>query len=221
MAKECKRCGLNRRELIPIALIIIIFSVAVYLYPFMPEQMPTHWNAKGEIDDYGSRFMGLFLMPLITLGIYILFSLIPKIAVYKKHILGFDKHLYGMKIAFVLFLSAIYVVTLLPTFGYDINVAYFILPFIAALIFYIGYIIKFIKRNFFIGIRTPWTLSSGQVWDKTHRIGSVTFRINALIFLLALFYPEYSLWIILVPLLANVLFLIVYSYFAYQKVKRK
>jgi len=186
----------------------------------MPEQMPTHWNAQGDIDGYGSRFVGLFIIPLITLGIYILFSFIPKIAVYKEHIQRFDKHLYGMKVALVLFFSAIYVVSLLPTFGYDINVTYFILPFIAALIFYSGYIMKFVKRNFFIGIRTPWTLSSGKVWDKTHKIGSITFRINALIFLLAIFLPEYSFWIILVPLLANVVFLIGYSYWLYQKVKR-
>ena len=67
MVKECKRCGLKPRELIPLALIIIIFSIGIYLYPYMPEQMPIHWNAEGEIDSYGNRFMGLFLIPLITL----------------------------------------------------------------------------------------------------------------------------------------------------------
>lgn len=208
---------LNRRELVPLVLIVIIFSVAIYLYPYMPAKMPIHWNIRGEVDQLGSRFVGLFLIPLLTLGIYILISIIPKIAVYKKHIELFDKHLYGIKIAIVLFLSAIYIVTLLPTFGYKINVAYFILPIISALIFYVGYIIKFVKRNFFIGIRTPWTLSSGKVWDKTHKVGSVTFRINALIFLLAIFLPEYALWIILIPLIANILFLVVYSYWLYQK----
>jgi len=220
MVKECKRCGLKRRELVPLALIIIIFSIAVYLYPFMPEQMPIHWNVRGEVDMMGSRFVGLFLIPLLTLGIYILISIIPKIAVYKKHIAMFDKHLYGIKVAIVLFLSAIYIVSLLPTFGYKINIAYFILPIISALFFYVGYIIKFVKRNFFIGIRTPWTLSSGRVWDKTHKVGSVTFRINALIFLLAIFLPEYAFWIILIPLIVNVLFLIGYSYWLYQKVKK-
>jgi uncharacterized membrane protein len=220
MSKERKKCRLNRRELIPLALIIIIFSVSVYLYPFMPEQMPVHWNAKGEVDGFGSRFTGLFLIPLITLGIYILISIIPKIAVYKKSIEKFGRHLYGIKIALVLFLSAVYIITLLPNFGYDINIAHFMLVLVSALIFYTGYIIKFVRRNFFIGIRTPWTLSSGKVWDKTHKVGSVTLRINALIFLLAIFFPEYSVWIIIVPLIANVLFLVIYSFLLYQKIKK-
>ena len=223
MAKECKRkinAPLVRRELVPIVFIIIIFSIAVYLYPALPDKIPVHWNIRGEVDQLGSRFIGLFLIPFITLGVYLLISFIPKLAVYKKNIKMFNKNLYGMKIALILFLSAIYIITLLPTFGYQINVAYFMLPLIAALFFYIGYIIKFVRRNFFIGIRTPWTLSSKKVWDKTHKIGSITFRINALVFLLAVFLPEYAFWIILVPLIANVLFLVGYSYWLYQKIKR-
>jgi len=208
MKKQDKKSRLNKRELVPLILIVIIFALAVYLYPHMPEQMPIHWNAQGEVDNYGGKFLGLFLLPLVTLGVYILFSIIPLISVYKKHIQKFIKHLYGMKIALILFLSAIYIVTILSALGHDINVAYFILPLISGLLFYIGYIMKFVKRNFFIGIRTPWTLSSGKVWDQTHKIGSITFRIMALVFLLAIFFPDYSIRIILAPVIANVIFLI-------------
>ena len=204
----------------PLAFIIVIFSLAVYLYPFMPGQMPVHWNAGGEADRMGGRFVGLFLIPFITLGIYIIISVIPIIAVHKKNIRLFDKNLYGIKIALVMFLSAVYIVTLLPAFGYEVNVAYFILPLISALFFYIGYIIKFVKKNFFIGIRTPWTLSSGKVWNQVHKIGSITFRLNALIFLIAVFLPEYAVWIIFAPLILNILFLVGYSYWLYQKIKK-
>jgi uncharacterized membrane protein len=207
----------EKKEIIAILIIIILFLIAFYVYPKLPDKVPVHWNAKGEIDGYGSRFIGVFLFPLIILGIYLLIAIIPRIAVFKENIKLFQKHFYGMKLAFVLFFGVIYISTLLPNFWYKFNIGRIIMPALAILFYYVGYIMKFAKRNFFIGIRTPWTLSNDNVWDKIHKIGSVTFRINALIFILGIFIPKYFIWIVLIPILANVIFLFFYSYFLYKK----
>jgi uncharacterized membrane protein len=73
------------------------------------------------------------------------------------------------------------------------------------------------KRNFFIGIRTPWTLSSDRVWDETHRIGSTLFIVSGILALLGAFFADYAVWFILIPVLGSTLFLFVYSYVLYQQ----
>jgi len=187
----------------------------------MPEKIPIHWNAQGEIDGYGSRFTGLFLLPMVTVGIYILFLIIPKIAVYKDNIKQFQKYFFAFKVIFILFFFTLYIITILQTLGYTFNMNYFIIPAIAALFYFIGHILKFAKRNFFIGIRTPWTLSSNEVWNKTHLLGSKTFKIAAIIAFLGLFFGKYGILFILIPILGVAIFLVVYSYVIYQKeVKR-
>ena len=73
------------------------------------------------------------------------------------------------------------------------------------------------KRNFFIGIRTPWTLSSDYVWNETHRIGGTLFIISGFLALLGALFPGYALWLLLIPLFASVIFTFVYSYVLYQR----
>jgi len=208
---------MNKKELLPIIIILIMFLIGFYFYPQFPERMPIHWNAKGEIDGYGSRFSGLFLIPLVSLGIYLLFLVIPKIAVYKKNIKDFSKYFFGFKLVFVLFFFCLYVVTILQTIGYRFSMNYFMFPAIAALFYFIGYILKFAKRNFFIGIRTPWTLSNDEVWNKTHFLGSKMFKIASIVAFFGIFFGKYGIWFIMIPILVGVLFLVGYSYLIYQK----
>jgi len=87
-----------------------------------------------------------------------------------------------------------------------------------AVLFYgIGVLLQHAKRNWFIGIRTPWTLSSDTVWDKTHKQGSVLFKICGLIALIGVFFKDYSIYFILIPIIVVSLYLTVYSYFVYSK----
>ena len=213
-----------KKEIIPILLIILMFIAGAYFYDKVnlneEGKMPIHWNAKGEVDSYGNRFIGLFLMPVVVVLIYLLFQLIPTMAVYKEHLEEFKGEIYGMKVVFILFFIAIYIATLLPSFGYNINMNYFIIPWISLLFIYLGYAIKDAKRNFFIGIRTPWTLASDRVWNKTHKIGSKLLMVTGVVFLLALVFPKYMIWIIIVPILLVILFLFIYSFVEYKKLKR-
>ena len=80
-----------------------------------------------------------------------------------------------------------------------------------------GVMMRKAKRNFFIGIRTPWTLSSDYVWSETHRVGGTLFIISGLLALLGAFFPLYAFWLLLIPLFTSVIFLVVYSYVLYQR----
>jgi len=212
---------IDKKELPLIILIILMFIVSFYLYPQMPERMPIHWNAKGEIDNYGNRFVGLFLMPIFLTAIYLLFLFLPKIMVYQKNFEKFKNYFYGFKVVFILFFAIIYIAALLPNFGIIFNIGYIMIPALSLLLFYIGYMLKFAKRNYFIGIRTPWTLTNEKVWDKTHQLGSKLFMIYAVIMISSIFLVRHFIWFLLIPLIAIILYLFIFSYLEYKKEVKK
>ena len=93
-----------------------------------------------------------------------------------------------------------------------------IIPFlIGGLFFYIGTFLKKCKRNWFIGIRTPWTLSSDIVWEKTHNLGSKLFKFTAVLVMIGAFFKQYSIYFILIPVFSVIIYIIVYSYLEYKK----
>jgi uncharacterized membrane protein len=117
------------------------------------------------------------------------------------------------------FMVYIHALTLRWNLGYtDFGIGASILPAIGVLFFIIGLMIRKAKRNFFIGIRTPWTLSSDSVWDKTHDIGGILFMASGVIAVIGGFFGgAVAFWSIMVPVLGTTIFLVVYSYVLYQR----
>jgi|TARA_Y100000310_G_scaffold345118_1_gene461911 uncharacterized membrane protein len=210
---------LNKKELIPIALLIVAALLAIYVYPLLPAEVPMHWNAAGEVDSYGSKLFHVLLYPGIIVFIYALFELIPRIEVFRKNIKDFMKHFFIMKVAIMAFMIYIFALTTLPALGYAINFNVFLMPAVGLLMVIIGYLIKFAKRNFFVGIRTPWTLASDTVWKKTHELGSWVFMAMGVWLAVVglILSPKYLVWGILVPVLGSVVWMFVYSYLLYKK----
>ncbi len=211
---------MRKTELFILIAVIISFIIGIYLYPQMPDQMASHWNAQGNVDDYMSRFWGVFLMPFVFVGLALLFIAIPRIDPLKKNIEEFRKYYDGFIIIFFIFMLLVYVQTILWNLGTEIspNLAFPIL--IGLLFFYVGILLENAKRNWFIGIRTPWTLSSEKVWNKTHRLGSKMFKISGIVVLFGFLFQKYSTYFILVPALFVAFYLVVYSYVEYQKEKK-
>ena len=198
-------------------IILLSFVLAIYLYPQMPERMASHWNMKGEVDGYMSKFWGLFLMPIILLGLFLLFILIPKIDPLKENIAKFRKYFDSFIVLITLFLFYIYLLTIAWNLGKRFNMGQMMMPALGMLFYYCGILTENAKRNWFIGIRTPWTLSSERVWNKTHKIGGKLFKAAGLIAFLGIFFPNYAFYFILVPALLVAFYTIIYSYFEYQK----
>jgi len=212
-----------KKHLIPL-IIVLSFILNFYLYPIMPDQMASHWNARGEVDGYMPKFWGLLILPLTTLGLCLLFITIPKIGPLKKNIQKFRKYYDTLIIIIVGFFFYIYLVTIVWNLGYRFKMNLLMIPAISGLLFYLGILMEKTKRNWFIGIRTPWTLSSDKVWKKTHDVGGKLFKLYAIILLLTLFFEwiliRYFLYVIVLPLISIVIALVVYSYLEYQKVKK-
>ena len=204
-------------EIIILVLIILFFVIGTYYYPGMPEQMASHWNASGEVNGYMSRFWGVFLLPIIFLGVALIFIAIPRIDPLKKNIRDFRKYFDIFIIIFFLFMLSVYLMMLLWNVGIEIS-PNIIMPIgIGILFFFAGVLIEHAKRNWSIGIRTPWTLSNEKVWDKTHKRGAKLFKIAGIIAILGIFFRNYALWFVLAPIIMMAVYLVFYSYFEYRK----
>jgi uncharacterized membrane protein len=200
-------------------MIVAATLVGVALWNKLPDPMASHWGTNDEVNGYMSKFWGVFLMPLITLGMLVLFLIIPSIDPLKANIAQFRDVFNLFIVLIVAFMVYIYFLTLRWNLGYTgFGMSKAMLPALGVLFFFLGYMLRKAKRNFFIGIRTPWTLSSDAVWDETHRLGSVLFMISgALAFLGSLFGGMTAFWFVFVPIIGSTLITLVYSYILYQR----
>jgi uncharacterized membrane protein len=208
---------MKKSNIIIIIIILISFAIGIYFYPQLPDKIASHWNTKGEADGYMSKCWGLFLMPIISLGLFLLFLLIPKIDPLKKNIEKFRKYFDIFVVLIILFLFYVYVLTVFWNTGTRFNMGQMMIPALGILFYYIGILLRHAKRNWFIGIRTPWTLSNEKVWQKTHRIGGKLFKIAGIIAFLGIFFQGLAIWFVLVPVILAAIYTLVYSYFEYQK----
>jgi uncharacterized membrane protein len=200
-----------------IAGLIITFTLTIAMYPTVPDRVVSHWNAAGQADGYSSKFWGLFLIPLIMVGFVALLTVLPRIDPYKKNYEKFRDWYEGFILLFVLFMLAIQVQIILWSTGYQVspNLTFPLLT--GGLFIYIGFLLGHAEQNWFVGIRTPWTLSSATVWKKTHKLGGKLFKIAGVVSCAGIVAGPYALWFILVPVLAVAVYTVVYSYIEFQK----
>jgi uncharacterized membrane protein len=180
--------------------------------------MASHWNAADQVDDTMSKFWGVFLVPIMAGGMFVLFMVLPQIDPLKANIAKFREWFNLFIVLILLFFGYIWILTLLWNLGYtSFRMSQAMLPAMGLLFMYVGYMLRKAKRNFFIGIRTPWTLSSDYVWDKTHQLGSVLFFLSGILALIGSAFGDNAIWFVMIPLLGSALFLVVYSYVLYQR----
>jgi uncharacterized membrane protein len=207
---------MSTRTTVVLAFVMIAAAVILSLgfYSRMPEQVASHWNVDDQVDGTMPRFWGAFLMPLITLVMLGLFLLLPLIDPMKANIAAFRRPFNAFIALIVAFMLYLHVLTTLWNLGLQsFRMSTALLPALGLLFIFVGVMLRHAKRNFSIGIRTPWTLASDRVWDKTHRLGAPLFVASgALAALGAIFPGSVAYWFVFGPVLASTLFLLVYSY---------
>lgn len=196
--------------------VLVQFLIGVYFYPVMPEQMAIHWNIRGVADGYSSKVWGLFLLPFISIGLFLLFRVIPKIDPL-KNIERFGKYYWGLLILLLAFNLYVQSVVISWNLGLKFGMFQALAPAIGMLFYYLGVVTEHAERNRFVGIRTPWTLSNEKVWNKTHQIGGKLFKICGVLAVFGIASEWLGFLLIIAPMLCVSVYLIVYSYFEYQK----
>jgi len=209
-------------KLTTIIVLILIIGITVAgtrLWNQLPDPMASHWNENDQVDGYMSKFWGVYMMPLVTLGLFLLFLLIPNIDPLKANIAQFRGTFNLFITVIIAFMAYVHVLTLRWNLGYtDLGIGQAMLPAMGLLFIVIGSMLRKAKRNWFIGIRTPWTLSSDSVWDEIHRLGGILFMLSGVIAVIGGFFGGMvAFWSIMIPIFGTSIFLMVYSYVLYQR----
>ncbi len=198
-----------RRHLI-LVLILLAVGIAVFSFPQLPDRIPVHWNFHGEVDGYGSKTFGAFWGPGLAILIYLGFTLLPKIDPLAKNYRRFKDTYLFLRDVLIAFFLALWVVPVIAGLGYPINMNTALPAIMSLLMIVFGNYLGKVKRNWFLGIRTPWTLDSEEVWNKTHRLGGRAFLAAGLVSLGASFTP-YGFQVMISLVLAVAVLTVVYS----------
>lgn len=196
-----------------------VTGVFVGIIFFMPDTVPIHWNANWEVDSYGSRYVMLilaFLPILIYYGMLLTKKIDPKRQNFQSREKTYDLYRYGLSFFFVLLCTFFYYMTIVP----EANGEKIILILLGVLMIGMGNYMPRLPQNYFLGIKTPWTLSNEYVWQKTHKIGGYTFVLGGMIIAIyGLLELPYSFIVLMVVLIADVIFSFLYSYYVFKRIK--
>lgn len=179
--------------------------------------MATHWGISGQPNGYMSKFWGAFFTPLLAVIMFGLLMIVPTIDPLRQNIEKFRKFYDGFILLMVTFMLYIHILVLLWNLEVSVNMSVAIFPAMGVLFYYLGILMEHAKRNWFIGIRTPWTLSSDNVWDKTHKLGSKLFKAAGVLAFFGFLLPGAALFVIVGPLILFSLYLILYSFLEFRK----
>ena len=202
-----------------VVLVVLALAVGIVAYFHLPDQIASHWNIRGEADDYLPKFWGVFLFPILMAGLFVLYLMIPKIDPLRANIQSFRSYYNGFWILLFAFFFYIFGLMLAWNFGHRFDFTAAMIPAVAALWYGIGMLLEKSRRNWFVGIRTPWTLSSDRVWEKTHKLGGALFKLAGGFALAGFLFDDGMVItaIIAIPAAAIAVITIVYSYMEYRK----
>ena len=208
---------MNWMQWIILVLLVASFGVGIYYYNLLPEPMASHWDVEGNVDGYMEKPLAVFLIPVLLVVFVGLFYVIPHIDPLKANIRKFDKYYQGFIVLFVFFLAYTQVLEVAWNLGYGFQMGKMIAPAIGIIFIYLGILMGKCKQNWFIGVKTPWTLSSQHVWDRTHNIAKDIFLALGLIWIaVGILAPGYTLYVLGLLILA-VIWLFIDSYLEYQR----
>ena len=210
-----------RKELPIIAIVLLPFIYLAYIWNTLPQEIPIHWNIAGEIDGYGSKGMLILIPILLPLLLYIIFIIMPKIDP-KKRLNQMGNKLQNMKVIVTIFMSVLALFIIYSVKNQSLTNPNYIILGIGVLFLIFGNYSKTIKPNYFLGIRTPWTLESETVWKKTHSMAGKMWFIGGIVIVFTSLIldqkPNFIVFLIITGVITIVPLL--YSYLQFRKERK-
>ena len=205
-------------EVPQLVVIAAMFAAAALAWPTAPARIPVHWNINGLVDRYGGRFEGLLLMPLVALAIYVLMLVLPRIDPGRANYARFSGAYTVIRITVLGIFAAFDVGLHVWLRTGHLNVATFAPVVVGVMAIVLGSVLGRVKPNWFVGIRTPWTLSSRKSWTRTHQVGGWVFIGVGLATVGSAFLgPRLAFWVMIAGLMGGALVLVVYSYLLWRQ----
>jgi uncharacterized membrane protein len=176
----------TRYYIVAAVFILVALASSIVLYPSLPDRVPMHWNARGEVNGYGSRLSAALFVPAIMAGMTLLFAALPWLSPRKFEVNGQANGVVYLQVLLVIlgFLAAIHALMLAAATGRHLNMNVAITGSVCGFFAVLGAFLPRLRRNFYVGIRTPWTLASEEVWHATHVFAAKWFIAGGLLGLL-------------------------------------
>lgn len=207
-----------KSEGLSLTMLAAMFIMTAVSWSSAPDRMPVHWGIDGQVDRYGGRFEGLMTPPLIGLGIYVLLLVVPLIDPRRAHYAAFAGPYAVLRTAAVGVTFALAIMIQLIIRGQTVNVNVFVPVVVGAMLLIVGWYLPALKSNWFVGVRTPWTLSSEESWRRTHQLaGWLLGASGAVIIATAVLAPRFVFWAIMGTVLTTALVSVVYSYLVWRQ----
>jgi len=210
---------------IALGLVAALWVGSACLYPVMPDQIPDHWNIHGQVDGYGSRGLGLFLLPGIAVLMLGFIAILPWLSPKNFEVDSFRETYLFIMVVLVCLLVYIHGMDLYTAWqqvhrGNSTGMGRVLMGGMLLFFMAIGNVLGKVRRNFYIGVRTPWTLASDRVWNDTHRLAAWTMVGGGLVsFLLTV--TGQSLVAAFVILIGSALIPLVYSFVHYKQLEKR
>lgn len=209
-----------KKELPLIAIVLLPILYLAYIWNQLPNKVGIHWNLTGEIDRYGDKYDLVLIAILLPLLVYIIFLVAPKIDP-KNRLKKMGNKLQTIKFILTTFMSMLALLIIYSAKNQSFTNPNYIILLIGILFIILGNYFKTIKANYFIGIRTPWTLENEKVWKETHKLsGKMWFVGGILVVISSLILekqPNFTLFLIITGIITIIP--IIYSYIIFKKEK--
>lgn len=212
----------NLKKELPIILIVLLPLLYLHqVWETLPERIPIHWNAAGEIDGWGEKsdlLLSVFMLPVLS---YLLLIFIPKMDP-KQKLKNMGKKYDSLKLVVTLVTSAIAILIIYSAENQEMFSPDILFIIIGASIVLFGNYFKTIKHNYFIGIKTPWTLENETVWKETHKMGGKLWFYGGLLIIFLCLLTDSSLHAgIFISILTIISIIpIVYSYIKFKEIQK-
>jgi uncharacterized membrane protein len=167
----------------------VALGVSIWAYPRLPPQIATHWGLSGQPDDYSSKLLAVTMLPLMILGMRALLGVLPRIDPKGENYRKFAGTYFLIFNGVIVFMGVIHLAVLAYGLGAPVRMDRVVAAGAGMLFIVVGNYITRVEPNWFVGFRTPWTLSSERVWHRTHRVGGWILAVGGVLIVLTLFVP--------------------------------
>ena len=174
---------MNTRRMLSVSAILTLIAVAysAYMAIRLPDIVPTHWNAAGQIDHRGSKWMPILIMPCFMVGMTLLSLILPNISPQKFKMDTFRSTYNYVMVLVIGMFAVLHIVILEATLKGSFPIGRVLPAVIFAFFALLGNVLGKVRRNFFMGLRPPWTIADERVWDQTHRLAARIWTIGGAI----------------------------------------
>lgn len=202
------------------ALIAAVLAATAVAYPYLPNIIPMHWDAHGNVNGWGAKWTLLVIDPGGMVGILLIFSALPWLSPKHFEVDSFrSTYLYIMVVVLAM-LVYIHALILAASLSWLVDISRAVEGGVCLLLALMGNVLGKVRRNFFVGIRTPWTIANEQVWNATHRFGARTFFAGGLLGLLGVIVKA-PFWLPITAILIAALAPVIYSLVFYKQLERQ